>query len=197
VRGRRPTPRAGSARSARGQKPAASNPGKRSPKHDREIAIFVELCKEHGYALADVLPSRDRTELLMSTGPDGKKIVRSYPVVMLRIPGDSALGEQLFALRKAIDGPDITREDAQESISRAAIRVDDHVYSVPRPGRHHDVFKMMSARALERSRIDDQGFVTSAGRFVDRKEAAVLARAAHQLIREPTPPDMLTSEDVW
>lgn len=89
------------------------------------------------------------------------------------------------------------REGAPETIEAAAIRVEGTVYSVPRPGRHHDVFKVMPRQHLRSSHIDGQGFVTSTGRFVDRKEAAVIARAAGQLIREPTPHYMLTSEDVW
>jgi hypothetical protein len=84
-----------------------------------------------------------------------------------------------------------------ETIATAAIRVEGTVYSAPRPGRHCDVFKVMPERDVYLARLDDQGFVTSTGRFVDRKEAAVIARAAGQLIREPTPHYMLTSEDVW
>lgn len=84
-----------------------------------------------------------------------------------------------------------------ETIEAAAIRVAGVVYTVPRPGRHHDVFKVMPRHHTLSSHIDGQGFITSTGRFVDRKEAALIARAANQLIREPTPSYMLTSEDVW
>lgn len=90
---------------------------------------------------------------------------------------------------------------AGETIERAAIRDDAGVvYSVPRPGRHHDVINHM----LD---IDDagfippvtgeQGFTTSTGRFVGREEAMQIAQAAGQLIAEPHVPDMLFSEDVW
>jgi hypothetical protein len=87
----------------------------------------------------------------------------------------------------------------RETITRAAIIYDDVIYSVPPPGRHHTVIQMMSAKGLpnEAMRLQNQGFVTSTGRFVDRYEGARIARAAGQIIREPTPPDMLTSEDVW
>ena len=89
-----------------------------------------------------------------------------------------------------------------EVITAAAVRVGDPVigyviYDVPRPGRHHDVLSVMPEYVAVASHPDDQGFVTSAGRFVDRAEAALIARAAGQLIREPTPANMLTSEDVW
>jgi len=85
----------------------------------------------------------------------------------------------------------------REIIDAAAIRIGDSVYTVPRPGRHHDVLKAMPEDIAVASHLDDQGFVTSTGRFVDRAKAALIARAAGQLIREPTPADTLTSEDVW
>jgi hypothetical protein len=86
-----------------------------------------------------------------------------------------------------------------ETIDRAAIQYDGVVYSVARPGRHHNVIRSMVAQGLpnEAMRLQNQGFITSSGRFVDRKEAAIVARFAGQIIREPTPPNMLTSEDVW
>lgn len=92
-----------------------------------------------------------------------------------------------------------TGHGTRETIERAAIFYNDTIYSVPRPGRHHTVIKMMydDGFPTEAMALKNQGFVTSAGRFVDRYEGARVARAAGQIIREPTPPDMLTSEDVW
>lgn len=86
-----------------------------------------------------------------------------------------------------------------ETIERAAIFYNGTIYSVPRPGRHHTVIQMMARDNFpnEAMSLKNQGFVTSTGRFVDRYEGAKIARAAGQIIREPTPPDMLTSEDVW
>lgn len=120
---------------------------------------------------------------------------------------DAADQKWLRALAAGVSAPSPTRDGGwsikwldvspTETIVAAAIRVGGVVYSVPRPGRHHDVFKVMTEREAAASRLDDQGFVTSTGRFVNRAEAARLARAAHQLIREPTPADTLTSEDVW
>ena len=87
----------------------------------------------------------------------------------------------------------------RETVARAAIFYNGTIYSVPRPGRHHTVIQMMVHDGFpdEAMHLKNQGFVTSTGRFVDRYEAAKIARAAGQIIREPTPPDMLTSEDVW
>jgi len=87
----------------------------------------------------------------------------------------------------------------RETIERAAIFYNGVIHSVPRPGRHHTVIHMMVAEGFptEALSLSNQGFVTSTGRFVDRYEGARIARAAGQIVREPTPPDMLTSEDVW
>jgi hypothetical protein len=84
-----------------------------------------------------------------------------------------------------------------ETIEAAAVLYEEITYSVPRPGRHHNVIEAMYDLGLRADAMRYQGFVTSTGRFVDRYEAARIARAAGQIVREPTPPDMLTSEDVW
>lgn len=86
-----------------------------------------------------------------------------------------------------------------ETIRAAAVRHDGVVYWIPRPGRHHEILRAMVERGLpgEATRLAGQGFLTSLGRFVRRGEAAEIARAAGQLLREPTPAGMLTSEDVW
>jgi DNA repair protein RadA/Sms len=91
-------------------------------------------------------------------------------------------------------------DDSVERVTEAAIKIGEHVYVMPRPARHHDVLKMLYQAGLNDegpSHLNGQGFTTSRGRFVDREEAAQIARAASQLIREPTPANMLTSEDVW
>lgn len=95
-----------------------------------------------------------------------------------------------------------------ERIDKAALRIDavlyQHretgqkttlVFEVPRPLRHDAVINAAAA-AL---RIDilgehEQGFTTTAGRFVDRDEAGRIAFAAGQTDR---PNLHLTSEDVW
>lgn len=86
-----------------------------------------------------------------------------------------------------------------EMIVRAAIRYEGTVYSLPAPARHHNVIALMINDGLpsESCSIPNQGFVTSTDRFVDRYEGFRVARDAGQLWRSPTPPDMLTSEDVW
>lgn len=80
----------------------------------------------------------------------------------------------------------------------AAIWHQGVVYSVPRPGRHHDVVRMMNEKhGLGPGALRHQGFVTSAGRFVDRKEANLIARAADQIKVKTAPDHILFSEDLW
>ena len=114
------------------------------------------------------------------------------------------------------------REPRPEYILCAAIWVDTGEaeparasYAYPETGlvfagwRHGDCFTTLIAWAEllspeERERIGEeqlhgrhQGFLTSAGRYVDRTEAAVIAKASGQpLLRSPGV-DFLTSEDVW
>jgi hypothetical protein len=86
---------------------------------------------------------------------------------------------------------------ACERIEAAAIEHEGVVYSVPRPGRHSDVCHKMMAEGLPTDAMRNQGFLTSSGRFVGRTAAAILARAAGQLLRKTNPTDLLFSEDVW
>lgn len=73
------------------------------------------------------------------------------------------------------------------------------IYSVGRPGRHHHLMALLGECNLAGTgeHVVSHGFITSYGRYVDRKVGALLARAAGQLLQEPTPSDNLTSEDVW
>lgn len=68
------------------------------------------------------------------------------------------------------------------------------VVSAPPPARHHNLFALVGGK-----RPDESGFLTSAGRFVDRAEALKIAVAAGQpLIDHPSRHDThLFSEDLW
>lgn len=85
-----------------------------------------------------------------------------------------------------------------ERIVAAAIEFDGMIYAIPPPARHHTILWKMMELKLPGSftELRYQGFLTSAGRFVDRYEGCKIAQAAGQ-IREPIAKDMLTSEDVW
>lgn len=94
-----------------------------------------------------------------------------------------------------------------ERIDCAAIRHDGTIYSVPRPGRHHDVIAhMIHKHGTGVPVVGVQGFTTTSGRFVDRKEAMKIAKAAGQLIPDLAPDgvtirrpftDKLFSEDIF
>lgn len=87
-----------------------------------------------------------------------------------------------------------------EVIDRAAYRVGDVIYTTPRPGRHRqalDAAIAASACPCE----GEQGFATSAGRFVSRTEAFEIAVRECQLL---DPQKMtgekgakLYTEDLW
>ncbi len=83
-----------------------------------------------------------------------------------------------------------------ERIECAAIKhFDGTEFSVPSPGRHNHVIAFMQGRYGEGHH--EQGFITSRGRFVDRREALVIASAAGQIRVKTGDPDVLYSEDVW
>lgn len=86
-----------------------------------------------------------------------------------------------------------------ERIVAAALRYRRVTYSVPPPGRHHSVMRLMSEKGLGTEAMHNQGFVTSTGRFVNRCEAFKIATEAGQIIKKTGNPNSqdLYSEDVW
>lgn len=84
-----------------------------------------------------------------------------------------------------------------ETIVAAAIRHDGVVYSVPAPGRHHDVIRLMADQGFGPRCMHDQGFVASDGRFLNRIGALRVAKEAGQIKRKTGPADKLFSEDLW
>lgn len=79
-------------------------------------------------------------------------------------------------------------------ITHVAIKYDDHIFSLPKPNRHHHVIRMIGG--IPGPNI--QGFLDDEGRFLDRKEALQVALAAGQVLN---PADIranqLFSEDLW
>lgn len=67
------------------------------------------------------------------------------------------------------------------------------IVSAPPPARHHNLF------AIAAGRPDQSGFLTSAGRFVDRVEGLRLALAAGQPLIDHSSrhATQLFSEDLW
>lgn len=77
----------------------------------------------------------------------------------------------------------------------AAVRQHGKLYAVRRPARHHNVMHMMRHRFGLIIHRETQGFMVSDGRFADRAEALVIARAAGQV--DQIIGGCLTSEDLW
>lgn len=72
------------------------------------------------------------------------------------------------------------------------------VHTLPSPNRHHNVINMMYAEGLRGKDFHEQGFLTSDGTYVDRREARKIADAANQCIPERDyEMAELFSEDVW
>lgn len=87
-----------------------------------------------------------------------------------------------------------------EIIVAVAINRAGEIWTLPKPARHHHVIKAMNDVHPAKGRLlvaeGVQGFLTSAGRFVDRPEAAQIARQAGQIATLIAPPN-LYSEDLW
>lgn len=90
-----------------------------------------------------------------------------------------------------------------ERIVAAAIKSGALIAHMPAPYRHHDI---ISKLPFGYTLGGEQGFLTSAGRFVDRREAKRIAQAANQIIASEKDakgvpfkrnhPDLF-SEDLW
>jgi hypothetical protein len=84
--------------------------------------------------------------------------------------------------------------DRPEFVVCAAIKGSSHVYSEPPPLRHDDVRK---ANPVLGQRYGTEGFLTSYGRFVGRKEAAEIARKQGQIKKGLMEAPYLHTEDLW
>jgi hypothetical protein len=86
-----------------------------------------------------------------------------------------------------------------ERLIACAIRhPDGEVYAALRPGRHHHVIWFMDA--LGRAGIEntrEQGFITSAGRFIRREAALHLAQLSGQIVKKHPSFKELYTEDMW
>ena len=61
--------------------------------------------------------------------------------------------------------------------------------------RHHDILQRFQGEVSKKQ--CDQGFYTSKGRFVDRKEAYIIAAKYGQIVFKHGLPDELYSEDIF
>lgn len=75
----------------------------------------------------------------------------------------------------------------EETVAAAALRVDGVVWTLPRPAYHVHVLRAYADVNGRVPRDEEQGFVTSTGRFVDRAEAGRLVGRFGPIL----------SEDLW
>lgn len=86
----------------------------------------------------------------------------------------------------------------REEIVAAALRIGSMTISAPPPARHHTLLHAFHAYNRKTMiKTTDQGFLTSAGRFVGREEAVEIAVAAAQILKPKFQPNQLFSEDLW
>lgn len=80
-------------------------------------------------------------------------------------------------------------------ITHVAIRYDKKIYSLPSPMRHcHVIWTMVKICGIKPPINKEQGFLWCNGKFVTRKEAAILAYEFGQISELK---DELFSEDLW
>lgn len=114
-------------------------------------------------------------------------------------PPRRRLGEQVRAATSTPAKPEPPRKG--ETIFGCAVRnptTGMYCYS-PKPFRHGDVMHTMVERRVVEGVVPgdwEQGFVTSRFRFVGREEAMAVAKAASQLKRPQSGPELF-SEDLW
>ena len=77
-------------------------------------------------------------------------------------------------------------------IFAAAIRHDNHVYTLPSPARHHTIM-----RVYPDCKHGVQGFLDTNAGFVERIQAADIANSEGQLKNGLFAPPNLFSEDLW
>lgn len=138
------------------------------------------------------------------TGKPGLKPDEGAGVVSPEKVGELYTG----VMRKAVVSLEDFRKKAEtilgkgkpkEFIVAAAIH-HGGIISLPRPARHHTILQTLDTEMQIGGVINpqQQGFITSTGRYVNRTEAWYIALAANQIIRksnDDTP--NLYSEDLW
>ena len=86
-------------------------------------------------------------------------------------------------------------------ITHVAIRFNGKVYSLPKPNRHHDVIRhIVETEGVSHvdSHGEDQGFLDSSGRYLNRKQALVSAQVNDQMrAGRPVWHNELNSENLW
>lgn len=90
----------------------------------------------------------------------------------------------------------------QRRIVAAAVRYGGVTVTLPAPARHHHILQAMHRQfgaGITHEfgpKIEDQGFITDDGVYVERDMAAKIALLAGQVEKLNAPPE-LYSEDLW
>lgn len=84
-----------------------------------------------------------------------------------------------------------------EYITGVGIIVDNVLYKLPRPYRHHHCIKLAFDKLRKPITTASQGFITSEDRYVSREEALTIARQSGQLTQQHSHPTKLFSESIW
>ena len=104
--------------------------------------------------------------------------------------------ETIVAAAILVPVPDELR---QEMWRGRRVYPDHTIVSAPPPARHGTLMHSMSAYLPRRVQPDEQGFLTSTGRYVGREEAlAIVFAAGQERVDHPSRNDhTLYSEDLW
>lgn len=136
--------------------------------------------------------------------------------VLMRVDPDSSImkawmkfshsPEYSSVKNHTVDYPDMALWAAFErgwSLTKPELIVAAAVYhgcviSLPKPARHHTILHSLSLMGIDAMLIhgDNQGFITSEGRYVNRVEAFGIAYKAEQIPRGSKGPQLF-SEDLW
>ena len=88
-----------------------------------------------------------------------------------------------------------------ERIAGVAVLRNGEIWALGPPARHHHILWAASAldkEVIEKPSYKDQGFVTTHGRYADRKDGWTIAAREGQLLPGDHPvPGTLFSEDLW
>lgn len=93
---------------------------------------------------------------------------------------------------------------SERIVAAAILDIDGKVHFISSPARHYHVLWWMRGRFDRLTDMpkpndfeeDEQGFLTDRGRYVNRKEAAIIALHAGQVKTLHAPPNLF-SEDLW
>ena len=83
-------------------------------------------------------------------------------------------------------------------IKAAAIKINNEVFSLPQPNRHHDIIRYLVEKVGKPKPIGGiQGFIDDAGNFFDRDDSFKIAKKLKQIKNGKIIGGVLTSEDLW